>query len=153
MLYDADCGFCMWLLSGLLNWDRSEALAPLPLQSPEADLLLADLTPAERMASWHLIDAGGARKSGGAALPAVLRLLPGGRIAAVVFERAPKLTDRGYRWVAEHRSLLSKPVPGGAKRRARQRVERAVLSRRAAARARDTAHRLAVARSGRPDGR
>ena len=80
------------------------------------------LPPGERMASWHLISPGGARRSGGAAVPALLRLLPGGRVPAAVLARFPGLTERGYRWVAEHRSGLSWWVPKSSKRRASERV-------------------------------
>jgi predicted DCC family thiol-disulfide oxidoreductase YuxK len=107
VLYDADCGFCKWTLSLLLRWDRAARL---------------ELTPAERMASWHLISPSGERRSGGDALPPLLRALPGGRFPAAVFARFPKLTARGYRLVAQHRSELSRWVPPGAKQRAGQRV-------------------------------
>jgi predicted DCC family thiol-disulfide oxidoreductase YuxK len=110
VLYDADCGFCMWLLSALLQWDRAARLHPIALQRSEADDLLQELTSAERMASWHLISPTGERRSGGAAVPPLLRVLAG-RLPAAGFARFPRLTDRGYRWVAEHRSQLSKLVP------------------------------------------
>jgi predicted DCC family thiol-disulfide oxidoreductase YuxK len=122
VLYDADCGFCKWLLSGMLRWDRAARLHPIALQRSEADDLLRELTPAERMASWHVISPTGERRSGGAAVPALLRLLPLGRLPAAGFARFPRLTDRGYRWLAEHRSQLSKLVPSSAKRRATERV-------------------------------
>jgi predicted DCC family thiol-disulfide oxidoreductase YuxK len=124
VLYDADCGFCQWLLAGLLGCDRACRLRPLALQRPEAEALLADLTPSERMASWHLLSPAGERRSAGAALPALLRLLPGGGAPAALFAQFPGASERGYRWVAEHRELLSKPVPASAKRRARRRVGR-----------------------------
>ncbi|MGH3144161.1 MAG: DUF2867 domain-containing protein, partial [Gaiellales bacterium] len=122
VLYDADCGFCTWLLSALLRWDRSGHLHPIALQRPEADDLLRELAPAERMASWHLISATGERRSGGAAVAPLLRTLPAGRLPAAGCERFPGLTERGYCWVAEHRSQLSRWLPSSAKRRARQRV-------------------------------
>ena len=122
VLYDADCGFCKWLLAGLLRWDRAERLRPLALQRPGADELLLDLGPAERMASWHLISPTGTRRSGGAAVAPLLRLLPRGRVPAAAFARFPKLTERGYRWVAEHRSQLSRWVPTSFKRHASERV-------------------------------
>lgn len=124
VVYDADCGFCKWLLSALLRWDRAGRLRPLALQRPEAADLLGDLAPAERMASWHLISPAGERHSGGAALPPLLRLLPAGRLPAAAFARFPGPTDRGYRWVAEHRPQLSGRVPASAKRRAGRRVLR-----------------------------
>ena len=124
VLYDSDCGFCKWLLSGLLAWDRNRRLEPVALQRPEADILLADLTPAERMASWHLISPYGERRSGGEAVPALLAQLPAGRVPAAAFATVPRLTDRSYRWVAGHRTELSKFVPASAKRRAAERVRR-----------------------------
>ena len=124
VLYDADCGFCKWLLSGLLRWDRAARLHPIPLQRSEADDLLQGLTPAERMASWHLVSPTGERRSGAAAVPPILRLLPGGRLPAAAFGRLPRLTDRGYRWVAEHRSQLSTWLSSSAEQRAADRVHR-----------------------------
>jgi predicted DCC family thiol-disulfide oxidoreductase YuxK len=127
VLYDADCGFCKWMLSGLLRWDRGHRLRPVALQRPEADRLLSELTPTERMASWHLIAPNGERRSGGAAVPVLLRLLPNGRLPAAGFRRSPGMTDRGYRWVAGHRSQLSRWVPASAKRRAAELVRQREL--------------------------
>lgn len=123
VLYDADCGFCTWVVSALLRWDRAARVRPIALQGSGADHLLQGLRPAERMASWHLISPTGERSSGGAAVPPLLRVLPAGRLPAAALARFPKLTDRGYRWVAEHRSQLSKCVPSGAKQRAGHRIQ------------------------------
>jgi len=124
VLYDGECGFCMWLLASLLRLDRAERLRPIALQRPDADELLADLAPAERIVSWHLISAAGERFSAGDAIPPLLGLLPGGRPAALAFVRTPGLAERGYRWVAAHRSQLSELVPSRAKQRAGERVRR-----------------------------
>jgi predicted DCC family thiol-disulfide oxidoreductase YuxK len=123
VLYDGDCGLCKWLLALLLRWDRERRLRPMALQRPEAGALLADLDPAERMASWHLVSPDGTRVSAGAALPSLLRLLPGGRLPAAVLGRFPRLTSAGYRWVAAHRVGISRFVPGGSKRRAAELVQ------------------------------
>lgn len=122
VLYDADCGFCKWLLAALLRCDRAVRLRPIGLQRLEAEDFLADLAPAERMASWHLVSPTGARRSGGAAVAPLLRLLPRGRLPAAAFARFPRLTARGYRWVAEHRSQLSGWLPTSAKQHASERV-------------------------------
>jgi len=106
----------------LLRLDRAGRLRPIALQGPEADALLADLDPADRLASWHLVFPDGTRTSAGAALPSLLRLLPYGRLPAAVLERFPRLTSAGYRWVAAHRTGISRFVPRGAKRRAAERV-------------------------------
>jgi len=124
VLYDGECGLCEWLLCGLLAWDRTVRLHPLALQRPESEELLADLTPEERMASWHLISPEGGRRSGGAALAPLLHLLPRGRFPAAALARLPALTDRSYRWVSEHRSQLSKLVPTRVKQHASECVRR-----------------------------
>ena len=107
VLYDAECPVCRALLGWLLRRDRARRLEPVALQRPEAADLLPELTPAERMASWHLVTPSGLRRSGGAALPPVLALLPGWRLPATVLEHLPWLTDHGYRWVAANRSFLA----------------------------------------------
>lgn len=116
MIYDADCGFCRFSLALLLTWDRRRALRPLPLGTPEAGRLLADLTEDERNASWHLVPGDGARTGAGAALAPALSPLPGGRVPAAIFARFPGATERGYRWVAEHRALLGRFVAARARR-------------------------------------
>ena len=128
VLYDSDCGFCMWLLAGLLRWDRRDRLQPVSLQSPEAERLLPDLDEAERMRSWHLISPDGSRNSAGPAIAPLLRLLPGGTVPAAAFARFPCLTARGYRWVADNRSALSRWVPKRSKDRARELVREATAA-------------------------
>jgi predicted DCC family thiol-disulfide oxidoreductase YuxK len=96
--------------------------ASLALQRTEAEALLADLDPAEWMASMHLVSPEGRRSSGGEALPSLLRLLRCGRLPAALLARFPRLTDAGYRWVATHRIGISRFVPRRAERRAAERV-------------------------------
>ena len=110
VLYDSDCGFCRWSLARLLALDRHARLRPLALGTPEADELLADLTPEQSAASWHLIAPDGRRASGWTAAAPLLRLLPHGGAPAALLERMPRATERAYRWVADHRSLLSKAL-------------------------------------------
>jgi predicted DCC family thiol-disulfide oxidoreductase YuxK len=108
LLYDAECGVCRRLLALLLRWDRDGRLEPVALQSPGAATLLADLTPEQRLDSWHLISPSGERFSAGAAFPPLLRLLPGGALPAAATARFPGLAESAYRLVADHRSALSK---------------------------------------------
>jgi predicted DCC family thiol-disulfide oxidoreductase YuxK len=122
LLYDHDCGFCRWCLGKLLAWDRPRALRPVALQSEEAKRLLTGMPEDERLASWHLVEEDGAVRSAGAAFPGLFRLLRGGAPLAALTSRAPRITDRVYRWVAGNRSRWGKLVPEGAKRRADARI-------------------------------
>jgi len=123
VLYDADCGFCRWSLGKLLAWDRRRLLRPVALQDPEAERLLADMDEEERMASWHLVTQDGQVRSGGEALAPLLGMLPRGRPFAALAERMPRLLDRGYRFVAGHRTAFGRPVSSGARRRADRRID------------------------------
>jgi predicted DCC family thiol-disulfide oxidoreductase YuxK len=100
ILYDRDCGFCRWSLAKLLRWDRHGRLRPVPLQSPEGAGYPDD--------SWHLITEDGQVYSGGAAFEPLLRLLPGGRPFAALARAFPGLTERAYRFVANHRGRLGR---------------------------------------------
>jgi hypothetical protein len=75
----------------------------------------------------HLVGPDGTRTSAGAALPALLGLLSGGRVPAAVLGRFPRLTGAGYRWVASHRIGISRFVPRRWKQRAAERVRRREL--------------------------
>jgi predicted DCC family thiol-disulfide oxidoreductase YuxK len=114
--YDEDCGFCRWTLAWILRWDRSRRLRPVPIQSPEGDRELGDLGEA-RLESAHLVR-GGERWTGGQALAPLLEELPGGRALAPIARRLEPVTEPAYRWVANHRSALSKLVPRRSKAKA-----------------------------------
>jgi predicted DCC family thiol-disulfide oxidoreductase YuxK len=115
VLYDPDCGFCRVSLALLLRWDTHATLRPVALGTDEANALLDGMPEEERMASWHLVEPGRIH-SAGAAFPPVFDRLPGGRPLARATERLPRVSDRVYRWVADHRSLLGRPIPASARR-------------------------------------
>jgi predicted DCC family thiol-disulfide oxidoreductase YuxK len=115
VLFDPDCGFCRVSLALLLRWDTRATLRPVALGTEEANALLVGMPEEERMASWHLVEAGMIH-SAGAAFPPVFDRLPGGRPLARASERFPRVSDRVYRWVADHRSLLGRPIPASARR-------------------------------------
>ena len=110
ILYDADCGFCVWSLRRVLSWDRRGRLRPLALQDPEADRLLGGMDEERKMSSWHLVEPGGAVHSAGAAFPPLFRLLPGGAPLARLTAAFPRATERVYRWTADHRSQFGRLV-------------------------------------------
>lgn len=121
VLYDPDCGFCRVSLALLLRWDTRGRLRPVALGTEEADALLRGMPEDERMASWHLVELGGTQPGGtvhsaGAAFPPVLARLPGGRPLARLSERFPGASERLYRWVADHRTLLGRALPAATRR-------------------------------------
>lgn len=115
ILYDPDCGFCRVSLALLLRWDRTGRLRPVPLGSAEADVLLDGMPEEQRMASWHLVEPGVVH-SAGAAFPHLFALLPGGRPLGRLSARFPRASERAYRLVADHRSLLGRALPAAARR-------------------------------------
>ena len=122
VLYDADCGLCVWVMGKVLAWDRRRRVHPVALDSPEADELAGDLEEEERMASWHIVLADGHRESAGRALAPLFRQLPGGRPLAALARRFPRFADRAYFALAGRRSALGRLVTPGARRRARARI-------------------------------
>jgi predicted DCC family thiol-disulfide oxidoreductase YuxK len=124
VLYDLDCGFCRWSIGRLLAWDRAARLRPVAIQSAEGQRLLADLTPEQRLASAHAVDAAGRRTSGGDAIAPIAAVLPGGGPLAALARRAPALARAGYRAVAGRRSLLGRLISDAAKARADERIAR-----------------------------
>ena len=124
VLYDDDCRFCRASLALLLAWDRRRRLHPVPLQSAEAEQLLPGLGPEERMATMHAAPADGPPAAGGAALPSLLREVPGGAPLAALAARFPRAAELGYTTVAENRSRLSKLVPAALSRRADELVRK-----------------------------
>ena len=122
VLYDHDCGFCRWSVGRLLAWDRAGRLRVLTIQSTDGQRLLADLTPEQRLASAHAIDASGRRTSGGDALAPVAAVLPGGAPLAALGRRAPGLARAGYRALAGRRALFGRLVSDAAKARADERI-------------------------------
>ena len=116
--YDADCGFCIWAVAVLLRFDRSGRLGVASIQGA-LDGALRDIPRDRVLTSFHAVSRVGDRASAGAALTAVLRLLPALRWAGALSARVPRLTEWAYRWVADHRGRLARFVPEKAKARAR----------------------------------
>jgi predicted DCC family thiol-disulfide oxidoreductase YuxK len=110
LLYDADCGFCRWSVDKILRLDRRRKIRAVPLQSPEADELLGPMDRERKMASWHLVTGDGEVRSGGAAAPPLLRLLPGGPPIAMAAQIFPRTTDRAYRLIAKNRGRLGRLI-------------------------------------------
>ncbi len=130
VLYDADCGFCRWSLEKVLAWDRNNRLRPVALQDPEADRLLPGMSRREKMRSWHLVTEDGTVYSSGAAVPPLMRLLPGGTPFAQVAAAFPRSTGSLYRLVARNRGTLGRIVRSGSIRSRRGTKSASSTSRR-----------------------
>jgi predicted DCC family thiol-disulfide oxidoreductase YuxK len=102
VLYDEDCGICLAFAAALAR----RGIGVAALGSPSAAIWLRDLTPHARASTFHAIDEHGRRRSGGEAVPLVLRAL-GHEAAATVAARVPGVTGRAYRAVAHSRRILS----------------------------------------------
>jgi predicted DCC family thiol-disulfide oxidoreductase YuxK len=118
VLYDDQCGFCAWCMAWLLRADRARRLTPVAIESERGRRLLAGMSGAQRLASWHVCDGSGLLASGGGAVVHVLARLPAGGPAAGLARRAPNTVERAYAWVAAHRSGLGELLPRASKARA-----------------------------------
>jgi len=78
------------------------------LQSAEAEALLPGVDVETRMASWHLVTAEGQVYSAGAAFDPLMRVLGRWRLLGAFARRFPRVTEAGYRWVADHRGLFGR---------------------------------------------
>lgn len=108
VLYDDRCGFCRWSASRIAAWDRTRRLRFAPIRSVEGEARLEGVDPARRDDSWHLITRDGRVASAGAAVPLLLRELPGGSPLARVADAFPWATDQAYRAVARRRGALGR---------------------------------------------
>ena len=114
VLYDERCGFCTRVA---LRVARPSRVDVAPIGSPLGSLLLRDLTPLERYATMHVVDATGRRRSGGSGLAPLARTISGGSALATAFDAFPGLTDAAYDLVARNRGLASKLLRACDRRR------------------------------------
>ena len=111
VLYDADCGFCTWVVDRIAARVERGAIEIVPLQASRADDLLAGrLDEAAKWESWHVVEPDGALYSGGDAVPRVLRHVRGGRRLGRVAERFPRATSGAYRFTARNRDQFGRVV-------------------------------------------
>jgi predicted DCC family thiol-disulfide oxidoreductase YuxK len=120
VLYDRDCGFCIWSLDKILAWDRNGIVCPVAIQSPDGAQLLAAIPEPERLRSWHLALPSGELRSAGAAAAPLVAMLPGGRPLAFLLRRFPRATDRCYRYIADHRGRFARLVGASSSSRLRR---------------------------------
>ena len=108
VLYDEDCGVCRWTADRLRHWDRRGRLTFRSIQTAEAGGDLDAIEPAARYASWHVVESDGRIWSAGAAIPRVMRRLPGGGPVATLAATFPALTERMSWFVVRHRTRFGR---------------------------------------------
>lgn len=110
VLYDADCGFCTWIVDRIAARVAPGSIEIVPLQASRADELLAGrVDERAKWESWHFVEPD-ALYSGGEAVPRVLRYVKGGRILGRLTERFPRATDAAYRFTARNRDRFGRVV-------------------------------------------
>jgi predicted DCC family thiol-disulfide oxidoreductase YuxK len=111
VLYDADCGFCTWVVDRIAARVEAGVIEIVPLQAERADTLLdGRVTEQAKWESWHLVQPDGSVHSGGAAIPLLLSHVKGGRAIGRITARFPRGTDAAYRLVARNRDRLGRVV-------------------------------------------
>ncbi len=108
LVYDGQCRFCARCVALLARWDRRHRVAAVAFQDRGALRRLPPIPRATLEAAMQLVGPDGNVASGAAAAPLLLRLLPGGRPVAALFDMpgASHLAAAVYRWVARHRHRL-----------------------------------------------
>ena len=104
LAYDADCGPCSRFKRVVGVLDSRRRIAPISLARADADGILDGVPASRRHSSFHLVAPDGQVLSGAAAIPALVRMLPGGRIPSLML-MAPGV-PRAVRFVYQTLSRL-----------------------------------------------
>jgi predicted DCC family thiol-disulfide oxidoreductase YuxK len=108
LLFDGACPMCMRWMTRVRQWDRDGAFEFLPLQDPSVPERFPELDREDLEREIHLVAPDGETTAGAAAVERIIKLLPGGTIAGLLFHVpfARPIAERIYRWVAENRTRL-----------------------------------------------
>ncbi|MEI7889114.1 MAG: DCC1-like thiol-disulfide oxidoreductase family protein [Actinomycetes bacterium] len=108
VLYDADCDFCRWSVSKLLEKDSHGLLLPVSIQSARGQSLLSPIAQERRLDSAHCVASNGEIRSGGQAVEWIAMRTEGAALAGRLAAAAPWIFVGGYRLVAKNRGLFSR---------------------------------------------
>ncbi len=109
LVFDGECGFCRRSIELLRRWDKAGRLSFVPFQDSGALAPLPKIPRAELEEAMHLVGPAGGVLKGASALPAILRLVPGGAPLALLCRvpGVPGLLGRAYRQIARNRHRLA----------------------------------------------
>ena len=114
MLYDDDCGFCVWTVRQLTSLDRHRRLEFVPLQHAAGHADRPDIAALARSRdlarSLHVVRADGVVADGGGAMLQILDVLPGGWLLRpwTSLPGVRPVVDAAYLFVAGRRALASR---------------------------------------------
>ena len=109
MIYDGDCGFCRASVDWVLDRDAGQRVRARPFQA-EGVLASTGIPRDEAERAVFLVSPDGREWRGAPAAARILRMLPGWAWAGRLLE-LPGIrwvAARAYRWIADHRSLVSR---------------------------------------------
>ena len=113
LIYDGECGICRRSMELVRGWDREHRITYIAFQDPAAARFGIPL-PA-LAAAMQLVFPGPAPRvySGADAVPEILKLLPGKRPLARVFDvpGARPVARRIYAWIAARRRCVVRGLP------------------------------------------
>ena len=114
LLYDGQCRLCRFVVRCIVQLDRRQELALLPLRDGAATPLLAAVPASERFDTWRLASKDGSLSGFGAGAPQLLRAMEATRAFSRLLGSIPDPTlDRAYGLIARNRSSLGRLVPDG----------------------------------------
>lgn len=117
VLYDGDCGFCIWTVGVFLRLGPRGALQTRRTQ--DALDLLPGMSRETALRSFHVVETDGRVFSAGAGLARLFRQLPVLTPFGMVLARLPRFSEWLYRQVAGRRGTWAKGLPERSKQRAR----------------------------------
>ena len=106
LLFDDECPLCVRFQEGVKRRDKEGRIEPVAFGDPRIGRIAAGMSREQLRSSFHLVRPDGTLVSGHRALPELLRLLPGWRLAGLLLRLpgAGKLSEWAYRWIARRRS-------------------------------------------------
>jgi acetyl esterase len=108
VIYDGHCPLCLRSVAYLRKRDREGVLEFITFQDPSNHSSFPWISEDSLRESLKVVSREGVVHSGGRGVEELVRILPSWRWGGWLF-RLPlvrTLTDRGYRWVARHRSRI-----------------------------------------------
>lgn len=110
LVFDGECGFCTRCVHLLHRLDRSDRVTTVPFQTPGVPESIG-ASPEQCRASLQWRGPGGERRSGAAAVNAVLDVLTRTSAPSRVYRATAGLQERAYAWVARNRTRLPGTTP------------------------------------------